>query len=208
MNRKILIIITTIIILLCLIIFISSFIKNNKYKNSTNYLKTTTNENKLIKGKVLIVYFSAQNHTKKVAEVIANKLNADTFEIIPVEKYTEEDLDWTNNDSRVSREHNDKSLRNIKLVTTEVENWDSYNTVLIGYPIWWAVAAWPVDTFVKENDFNGKIVIPFCTSASSGLGESGEILSKEANGGTWLEGKGFNSNPTDSEIENWLKSIN
>lgn len=87
--------------------------------------------------------------------------------------------------SRVTKEHEDKSLRNVELKTTKVENWDQYDTVLIGYPIWWGIAAWPVDTFVKTNDFSDKTVIPFCTSASSGLGESGTRLQKEAKGGNW-----------------------
>lgn len=77
----------------------------------------------------------------------------------------------------------------------------------IGYPIWWGIAAWPVDTFVKANDFNGKTVIPFCTSSSSGLGRSGELLAEEANGGNWLEGHRFRSNPSDSDIQNWTDSL-
>ena len=101
------------------------------------------------------------------------------------EKYSEDDLDWTDDNSRVTKEHEDKSLRNVELKTTTVENWDQYDTVLIGYPIWWGIAAWPVDTFVKTNDFSDKTVIPFCTSASSGLGESGTRLQKEAKGGNW-----------------------
>lgn len=158
-------------------------------------------------SKTLVVYYSAQNHTKAVSEKIAENLNADIFEIEPEEKYTSEDLNWTNNNSRVSKEHNDESLRNVKLTTTEVENWEEYDTVLIGYPIWWGIAAWPVDTFVKANDFSGKTIIPFCTSASSGLGESGKLLKEEANGGNWLDGHRFSSNQSDSYIKAWTDSI-
>ena len=79
--------------------------------------------------------------------------------------------------------------------------------VLIGYPIWWGIAAWPVDTFVKANDFTGKTVIPFCTSSSSGLGQSGELLAEEAGTGNWLEGQRFSSNPSDSDINSWADSI-
>ena len=82
-----------------------------------------------------------------------------------------------------------------------------YDTVLIGYPIWWGIAAWPVDTFVKANDFNGKTVILFCTSTSSGLGQSGELLEEEANGGNWLEGHRFRENPSDSDISNFIDSL-
>ena len=110
-------------------------------------------------GKVLVVYYSASGNTKRVAEDIAEAADGDLFEITPAEPYTSDDLNWTNSDSRVSREHDDESLRDVPLTTTEVENWDDYDTVFIGYPIWWGIAAWPVDTFVKNNDFTGKTVI-------------------------------------------------
>ncbi len=158
-------------------------------------------------NKTLVVYYSAQSHTKAVSEKIANKLDADIFEIVPEDVYTSDDLDWTDRNSRVSKEHDDESLRDIKLEKDTVDNWDEYNTILIGYPIWWGIAAWPVDTFVKTNDFNGKRVIPFCTSSSSGLGQSGKMLEKEANGGNWEEGYRFKSNPTDSDINDWIDSI-
>lgn len=157
--------------------------------------------------KTLVVYYSAQSHTKAVSEKIAENLNADIFEIVPEEIYTSEDLDWTNSNSRVSKEHDDESLRDVKLQKEKVDNWEDYDTVLIGYPIWWGIAAWPVDTFVKANDFNGKKVIPFCTSTSSGLGQSGKLLEEEANGGNWLEGYRFRSNPSDSDIKNWTDKI-
>lgn len=127
--------------------------------------------------------------------------------MVPQEIYTTEDLNWTNNKSRVSREHTDESLRNIKLKTTKVNNWDSYDTIIIGYPIWWGIAAWPVNTFVKANDFSGKIVIPFCTSASSGLGNSGKNLESIADNGNWLDGKRFSSNESDDIIKEWTDSI-
>lgn len=96
---------------------------------------------------------------------------------------------------------------NTELVSTTVDNWEEYDTVMIGYPIWWGIAAWPVDTFVKVNDFTGKTVIPFCTSSSSGLGQSGDLLAEEANGGNWLEGQRFRSNPSDSDINTWTDSL-
>ena len=87
-------------------------------------------------NKTLVIYFSAQNHTRSVATKIAANLNADIFEIEPAEPYTEEDLDWTDSNSRVSKEHDDASLQDVALKTTTVPNWDSYDTVFIGYPIW------------------------------------------------------------------------
>ena len=142
-----------------------------------------------------------------VVEQIANNLEADIFEIVPVDEYTSDDLDWTDDDSRVSREHEDESLRDVELLSTEVPNWDDYDTIIIGYPIWWGIAAWPVNTFVEANDFSGKTVIPFYTSSSSGLGQSGELLADAAGTGNWLEGHRFSSNPSTSDVNNWTESL-
>lgn len=169
---------------------------------------STENKNIANSGSnILVVYYSAQNHTKSVAEKIAKNLNADIFEIVPEDVYTSDDLNWTNSNSRVSREHNDESLRDVKLKNTKVNNWEDYDTVLIGYPIWWGIAAWPVDTFVKGNDFTGKTVIPFCTSASSGIGDSGTRLQKLAGTGNWQAGQRFSSGASASEVSKWVKSL-
>ena len=159
-------------------------------------------------GKTLVVYYSATGSTRKVAEEIASELGADTFEITPVQTYTSDDLNWNNNNSRVSKEHNDESLRDVELTKVTPDNWESYDTVLIGYPIWWYIAAWPVNNFVKGNDFTGKTVIPFCTSASSGLGESGSLLQKMAGTGNWKEGQRFSSGASSSDVSKWVKSLN
>lgn len=183
-------------------------VENEQKENEEDMTNSEQEKNTTKSGsKTLVVYYSAQNHTKAVAEKIAQNLNADIFEIEPEEKYSEKDLNWTNRNSRVSKEHDDESLRDIKLKKDTVDNWSDYDTVLIGYPIWWGIAAWPVDTFVKANDFNGKTVIPFCTSASSGLGQSGKLLEREANGGDWKNGQRFNERPSDSTIKNWTDSI-
>ena len=230
MNKKAIIAIV-IIILLVIIGCVVYFATNNNNQENENQTTNSSRENVTANetnssqtesqettetpeentntetGKILVVYFSAQNHTEAVAQRIAENLNADIFEITPVDEYTSDDLNWNDDNSRVTREHEDESLRNVELTSTTVENWDSYDTVLIGYPIWWGIAAWPVDTFVKANDFNGKTVIPFCTSSSSGLGQSGELLAEEANGGNWLEGHRFRSNSSDSEIDEWTNSL-
>lgn len=159
-------------------------------------------------GNTLVVYYSASGTTEGVAEAIAEAANADLFEIVPTEPYTSADLDWTDDSSRVTREHEDESLRTVPLTTTTVANWDSYDTVFIGYPIWWGIAAWPVDGFVKANDFTGKTVIPFCTSASSGLGQSGELLADLAGTGSWQEGRRFSGRASASEIGEWISSLN
>lgn len=172
--------------------------ENNEENNTT-----TTSAN----SKTLVVYYSAQTHTRRVAERIAKNLNADTFEIIPEDVYSEDDLNWTNSNSRVSKEHNDESLRDIKLKSTNVPNWEDYDTVILGYPIWWAIAAWPTDTFVKANDFTGKTVIPFCTSYSSGIGQSDKLLKNEAKGGDWKSGQRFYQDVDLSEVDKWTNGL-
>lgn len=224
MNKKIIVLIVVIILLAIIggVIYFTSQNSNEsenannnqenlaeQAENQTSNSVGTKNEDNTTAGtgKTLVVYFSAQGHTEEVANKIANNLGADIFELEPVDAYSSDDLDWTDSNSRVSQEHDDESLRNIELVSTSVENWEDYDTVLIGYPIWWGIAAWPVDTFVKANDFTGKTVIPFCTSSSSGLGDSGDLLAEEANSGDWQDGHRFRSNPSDSDINNWTDSL-
>ena len=158
-------------------------------------------------GKTLVVYFSATGTTQSVAQTIADTVGADLFEVVPSDPYTSDDLNWTNNDSRVSREHNDEGLRAVALESTDVDGWDDYDTVFIGYPIWWGIAAWPMSSFVAVNDFTGKTVIPFCTSVSSGIGQSGELLAELVDAGTWLDGQRFFSSTTADDIQSWLDTL-
>ena len=213
MKKSILIIIVSVLVIA---LGVGTYIllhKNNENKNNVNDNKNNlssneeNNDNSTNDKKILVVYYSAQNHTENVAKKIADNLNADIFEIVPKEVYTSEDLNWTNSNSRVSKEHNDESLRNVELTTTKVDNWDSYDTVLIGYPIWWGIAAWPVNNFIKDNDFSGKTVIPFCTSASSGMGQSGKLLEELAGNGNWKDGQRFSSSASDSDIKKFTDSL-
>ena len=125
----------------------------------------------------------------------------------PADPYTDEDLNWTEEDSRVVREHDNPDARDVELVADTVENWDSYDTVFIGYPIWWGIAAWPVDGFIEANDFTGKTVIPFCTSSSSDLGDSGNLLEEAAGTGNWLEGQRFSSSVSQEEVQTWVEGL-
>lgn len=158
-------------------------------------------------SKTLVVYYSATGSTKAVAETIANTAGADLFEITPVDPYTSDDLNWTDDNSRVSVEHNDESKRDVPLTKTTPDNWADYDTVFIGYPIWWGIAAWPVNNFVKGNDFSGKTVIPFCTSTSSGLGQSGDLLADMAGTGNWQDGERFSSGASSSKVESWVNGL-
>lgn len=157
--------------------------------------------------KTLVVYYSATGSTEAVAETVATALNADLFEITPADAYTSDDLNWSNASSRVSLEHDNPSLRTVALTSTTVENWNSYDTVLIGYPIWWGIAAWPVDSFIRVNDFTGKTVIPFCTSSSSGMGESGKLLAELAGTGSWQDGQRFSSEAAKETVQTWADSL-
>lgn len=184
----------------------------SQQSNSSEASKATeetsaNNESSTAGSKTLVVYYSATGSTKAVAETIAQTANADTFEIIPVEPYTSADLDWTDNNSRVSVEHNDESKRNVELANTTPDNWEQYDTVFVGYPIWWGIAAWPVDGFITANDFTGKTVIPFCTSASSGIGQSGELLAQTAGTGSWQDGERFSSGASSDDVANWVNGL-
>lgn len=159
-------------------------------------------------GGVLVVYYSATGSTEAVAGYIANATDGDTFAITPSEPYSSADLNWTDSESRVSREHDDPSLRTMDLAETTVDGWEDYDTVFIGYPIWWGIAAWPVDNFITANDFTGKTVIPFCTSSSSGLGESGELLAELAGTGDWQEGQRFRSSVAEADVVDWVNGLN
>ena len=158
-------------------------------------------------GRTLVVYYSATGNTEAVANYIAQATGGDLFELEPVDPYTDEDLNWTDENSRVVYEHDNEDARDVELVADTVDNWDEYDTVFIGYPIWWGIAAWPVDTFVEANDFTGKTVIPFCTSSSSDLGESGQLLAEMAGTGDWQEGMRFRSSASEADVQEWLNGL-
>ncbi len=167
----------------------------------------TSSEDTAEAGKTLVVYFSATGNTERVAEVIAETTGGELFQLEPVEPYTDEDLNYNDENSRVSQEYADESLRDVELVADTVDDWQDVDTVYIGYPVWWGIAAWPVNTFVEANDFTGKTVIPFCTSASSGLGESGELLEELAGTGDWQEGMRFRSSVSEEDVTAWVESL-
>lgn len=180
---------------------------NNETTQTNEQPQNTETETSNQSGKTLVVYYSATGNTKAVAEMIAQETNGDLFEIEPQDPYSNEDLNWTDENSRVTREYENEDERNVELVSTTVDNWEDYGTVFVGYPIWWGIAAWPVNTFVENNDFTGKTVVPFCTSSSSGLGQSGELLAQAAGSGDWQEGQRFQSRTSASEVQEWLNEL-
>ena len=157
--------------------------------------------------RVLVAYFSATGNTEGVAEAIAQATGGNLFAITPADPYTSADLDWTDADSRVVYEYENPEERDVALAQETPTGWDDYDVVFLGYPIWWGIAAWPVSSFVAANDFDGKTVIPFCTSSSSGLGESGDLLAELADAGTWLEGQRFRGGATQTDVAAWVERL-
>ena len=157
--------------------------------------------------RVLVACFSATGNTEGVAEAIAQATGGDLFAITPADPYTSADLDWTDADSRVVYEYENPEERDVALAPETPTGWDDYDVVFLGYPIWWGIAAWPVSSFVAANDFDDKTVIPFCTSSSSGLGQSGTLLEQAAGSGTWLEGMRFRSSVSESDVAEWVEGL-
>ena len=156
-------------------------------------------------SKILVAYFSATGTTARAAEKLGAAVGGDLYPIAPAQPYTSADLDWNNKRSRSSVEMNDPKMR--PAIKSKKENIGTYDVVFIGYPIWWGIAAWPVDGFIAANDFTGKTVIPFCTSSSSELGESGELLEEAAGTGNWIGGMRFSSGVSEEEVQSWVESL-
>ena len=158
-------------------------------------------------SKTIVVYFSAQGHTRRIADRIAQNLGADSFEIKPKTPYSDFDLVWQSEDARATREFNNLTSRDIELTTTDVPNWDSYDTVVICYPVWWGIAAWATNSFVKAVNWEGKTVWPCAVSHSSGVGESAQLLAKDANGGDWKEGFRFYQDASSTDTEAYANRV-
>lgn len=153
----------------------------------------------------LVVYFSATGTTKGVAEKIAAATDADMYEIVPAEPYSSADLDWNDDDSRTTTEMNDKNARP-EIGSGDV-SLEGYSRVYIGYPIWWGDAPRIMSTFVEKYDFEGKTVIPFCTSGGSGIGKSGDNLKEQAGSGNWLAGDKLDSGISEDELKTWINGL-
>ncbi|WP_417083240.1 flavodoxin [Evtepia gabavorous] len=156
-------------------------------------------------SQVLVVYFSATGTTEGVAENIADGLDADLYEIVPEEPYTDADLDYHDNNSRSTVEMNDPSSR--PSISGSVENMEQYSIVFIGYPIWWGEAPRIVSTFMESYDFYGKTIVPFCTSGGSGIGSSASNLEKLTSGATWLDGQRLNGSDSQDTVMEWVNSL-
>lgn len=152
-------------------------------------------------SKTLVAYFSASGVTKGLAQKVASATGGDLYEITPAVPYTDADLDWRNSKSRSSIEMKDKSSR--PEIVGKVENMADYDTVYIGFPIWWYVAPTIINTFMEQYDLAGKTVIPFATSGSSGMGNTNAELAPSCKGAVLKDGKRFEANADEAEIKTW-----
>ncbi|MDE6297960.1 MAG: NAD(P)H-dependent oxidoreductase [Muribaculaceae bacterium] len=155
-------------------------------------------------SKILVAYFSAQGHTKALAEKIAVATDGTLFEIQPENPYTEEDLDGWNESARGTRESKDRSTRPV--VKNRVENFEQYDTIYLGFPIWWYTAPTIVNTFLEQYDTEGKVIIPFATSGGSPIGETEKDLNVSAPNATFLPGRVIND-ATQQEVNEWVKTV-
>lgn len=156
-------------------------------------------------SKKLVAYFSASGVTAKLAETLSSAIGADIFEIKPQKIYTSADLNWQDKKSRSSIEMNNKSFR--PAVAGKVENMVDYDTIFVGFPIWWYVAPTIINTFLEQYDFGGKTIVPFATSGGSGMGNTNDELAVSCKGATLKNGRRFSVNTSAEELRQWAENI-
>ena len=155
-------------------------------------------------SKTLVAYFSASGVTEKLAQRLAGAIGADIHEIIPEDPYTSADLDWQNPRSRSSVEMKDKAFR--PAVANKVDDMKQYDTIFVGFPIWWYVAPTIINTFLEQYDLTGKTIVPFATSGMSGMGNTNAEIRDSCKGAALKEGKRFNANARESELKGWAEA--
>ena len=156
-------------------------------------------------AKVLVAYFSASGVTGKVAANLAKAIGADLYEIAPEIPYTNADLNWMNKKSRSSVEMNDRSSR--PAIGTKVDDMSTYDTVFVGFPIWWYREPSIIDTFAESYDFSGKTIVPFATSGGSGLGDTTKNLKAICPGANIVEGQRFAARVSESDLKKWAENL-
>lgn len=156
-------------------------------------------------SRILVAYFSASGTTAKLAETLAEAIGADVFAIEPETPYTKADLDWTNKKSRSTLEMNDPASR--PAIRDVRDNMSDYDTVFVGFPIWWYVAPTIINTFLESYDMSGKTIVPFATSGGSGMGKTNEKLLPSCKGAKLMEGKVFKSSASASELSKWVDEL-
>ena len=169
---------------------------------------STTDESKPAadeENHVLVAYFSATGNTEHIARHIQTVLDADLYEIVPEEPYTDDDLNYSDNNCRANLEQNDPDAR--PAIARTLEQPEDYDVVFLGYPIWWGQAPKIMHTFLESNDFDGVTIVPFCTSGSSDIGSSAEDLHALAPGANWLSGQRFSGTVAQEEVDAWVEEL-
>ncbi len=197
MNKKIIVLIIAIVILVGIGVFVISF--NNKSKFTDKFENSNDN------NKIAIIYFSATGTTKNIAEYIKNATNGDLIEIIPKDKYTDDDLNYVNDNSRANKEQNDEKAR--PEIANNI-NVDNYDLIYLGYPIWWGDVPKIILTFLDNHELDDKTIIPFCTSGSSPISNSLNTLKNYNKNVNWIDGERFSASASQSEVSNWVNNIN
>ena len=154
---------------------------------------------------VLVAYFSATGNTENIAEHLVSILDADLYEIVPQVPYTSEVLNYSNDDCRANQEQNDPTAR--PAISGGVENMEDYEAIFLGYPIWWGDAPKILSTFLESYDFDGKTIVPFCTSGSSSIGGSVSDLEALTSGAAWLDGQRFSGSASQETVSQWVDSL-
>ena len=174
-------------------------------ENDTETKSDAPEEDNTADSKTLVVYFSATGTTKGVAEQIASVTGADTYEILAAQPYSEADLNYNDSNSRTTVEQNDRTVR--PEISSEYLDLSGYSIIYIGYPIWWGEEPRIMDTFVESYDFDDITMIPFCTSGSSGIGESGKNLENNAGSGKWIDGQRFSGSVSEDDLRSWIDGL-
>lgn len=192
-------------LLLSLIMILGLTACGNSNGNAGSAENIDTDASDAVGNKVLVAYFSATNTTEGVAEKLANGLDADIYEIVPETPYTDDDLDYNDGSSRTTAEMNDPDAR--PGISGSVENMEQYDTVFIGFPIWWGEAPRIISTFMESYDFSGKTIIPFCTSGSSSIDSGAAKLQQLTSGARWLDGRRFDGGASQEDVMEWADGL-
>lgn len=189
--------------LMSMMLFTACGVQEKKAKAPAEKTAAVSVQNK--DTKTLVVYYSATGNTRRLAETMANALNADLFELQPEQPYTSHDLEYNDTSTRATVEQKDATAR--PKIANKVENMAKYDTVILAYPIWWGIAPRVMYTFMESYDFSGKTLTAVCTSGGSGLGSSDKELAALASSATWKEGRQFGSGASAEELQKWFKQL-
>lgn len=185
----------------------SSASENNTSDVSAKSTEKADTSDTQLSDKPIIIYFSATGNTKNIADMIADYTGGEEYEVQPSDPYTDDDLNWSDESSRVVQEYENPDQQDVTFGDIDIPDWDKTDIVFVGYPIWWQDASWVMKSFVKKVDFTGKTVIPFWTSSSSQAEDSGKNLGVTAGTGNWEAGQRFSGSASQEDVDSWVDSL-